>query len=478
VQLERHRDVEPRALGGRRDDEPRADAVLLPALLEVLLLVDHAHADLVRALVVLAELEDAVPLPRVLRHDVQLRQVLQPDQRREHLDRALPQFGLAGEVLELADRVEHQHQLLVLLRLLLVDFDVALEFVALGDLDAEQNELVRVLLHPFAEGVGQVVAFVAALDPVLDVGFLLAELGHERGQFGVHVLADRVLQLLQPDLHVLLALQLHVFLLEADFLGVAADRGEHPHDFELGRALGHVFLDLHLVDPHEQLGDLLLDLLRVVRVADDPEQVLVRDEVEPVELRPDLAQLVLDLLEPLLEPLVEFGEVLGQLRGREHFLDALPRPDVLDQVEEVALLVPERALDRVEHLVRVLHQTERLLEVELVLLHHQQELERVDDVRQLLLPEFDVLHEELLVARDFVGSQELRVLLEHDLELLVLGDLEVDCLSFVVLGLVELERNGLPLEPDVFDAVFDFLFVFRLFGDLFDAPVVRDQLGS
>lgn len=237
-------------------------------------------------------------------------------------------------------------------------------------------------------------------------------------------------------------------------------------------------MDLHLVDAYEQFGHLLLDLLRVVRLADDPEQVVVRHEVEPVELGPDLAQLVFHFLEALLEPFVEFSQVFGQLRRRKDFFHALAGPDVLHQVEEVALLVPERALDGVQHLVRVLDQAERFLEVELVLLDHQQELERVDDVRQLLLPEFDVLHEELFVARHFVSRQELCVLFEHDLQLLVFGDFEVHGLALVVLGLVELERDRLPLEADVFDAVFDFLFMLCFFGDFLDAPVVRNQFGS
>lgn len=79
VQLERHGDVEPRTFSCGRDNEFGPDAVLLPALLEVLLLVDHAHADFIRAFVVLSEFENAIPLPRVLGNDVEFWQILQPN---------------------------------------------------------------------------------------------------------------------------------------------------------------------------------------------------------------------------------------------------------------------------------------------------------------------------------------------------------------------------------------------------------------
>lgn len=135
--------------------------------------------------------------------------------------------------------------------------------------------MVWLLLHPFAERVGQVVAFVAALDPVFNVGFLLAEFGHERGEFGVHVFPNGVLELLEPHLHVLLAFEFHVLLLEPDFLGVTAHLRQHAHNLELRRAFGHILLDLHLVHTHEQFRHLLLDLFGAVRLANDPQQVLV-----------------------------------------------------------------------------------------------------------------------------------------------------------------------------------------------------------
>lgn len=71
MQLERHGDVQPRTFCCGSDNELGPDAVLLPALLEVLFLVDHAHADFIRAFIVLSEFENAIPLPRVLGHDVE-----------------------------------------------------------------------------------------------------------------------------------------------------------------------------------------------------------------------------------------------------------------------------------------------------------------------------------------------------------------------------------------------------------------------
>lgn len=99
-------------------------------------MVDDVESDLGGALALAAELEDRVPLPRVRRGDVELGEVLQLDQVAEDLDGAVAQFGFLRDVLELFDAVDHEHEFLSLL-LLLAGVEVAFEFVALDELDAE-----------------------------------------------------------------------------------------------------------------------------------------------------------------------------------------------------------------------------------------------------------------------------------------------------------------------------------------------------
>lgn len=205
-------------------------------------MVDDVESDLGGALALAAELEDRVPLPRVRRGDVELCEVLQLDQVAEDLDGAVAQFGFLRDVLELFDAVDHEHEFLSLL-LLLAGVEVAFEFVALDELDAEQDQLVGLLAHPLAEGVGEVVALVAALDAVFDVGLLLAELGEEGSQLGLHVFADGILEFAQPDLDVLVPLDFDGVFLEWDFLAFVSALGYDSGDFGLGDPFRRVFED-------------------------------------------------------------------------------------------------------------------------------------------------------------------------------------------------------------------------------------------
>jgi len=215
VQLQGHADVEPTLLSQGRDDQALRDAVLLPALADVEVAVEHVESDFVAVFVVLLELEDGVPLPGLLRGDVGFAEVLHPEQRGQNLGGLLLEVGLRlDDVLELLDGVDDQHDLLVLLGLLLVVFDCArLELLAEGDEDAHEDQLDGLGLHPLLEGVDEVAALVAALDLVFDVGLLLALLGQERGQLHLQVAFDGFLKLLEPVLDVLVRLEFdQVFL--------------------------------------------------------------------------------------------------------------------------------------------------------------------------------------------------------------------------------------------------------------------------
>jgi len=314
VQLDSHADVEPALLREGSDDQALLDAALLEALLDGEGLVENVQPDVI---LVLLELEHDLLLLGLRAGEGNLAQVLHPQEGREHLCGPLPEFRvLLGDVLEFSHGVDDEHDLLALGGLLLGVQYAPLEFLLEDDHDAEQDDLYWLMLHPLLKGVDEVAALVASLDLVLDIGLLLALLAHECDQLALQVSLDRVLQLLEPDLHILLLLEFHDVLLESKFLTLTAGLGGDALDLLLVLFLR----DLHAVDSAEELADLLLQLLGVVGVADYAQEVLIGDELETVELALDFVELVLHLLQPLLELLIQLGQLLGQFRVGEALL--------------------------------------------------------------------------------------------------------------------------------------------------------------
>eukprot|EP00962_Isochrysis_galbana_P028268 scaffold8907_cov105-Isochrysis_galbana.AAC.5 len=255
------------------------------------------------------------------------------------------------------------------------------------------------------------------LDPLLALGLLhlAVALEQQRSQRGHHVGLDAEQPRLDRPAAQSRRRQRHVLLVGR----VDPDRLEH-----LLAVLAH-FLHLERLDRLEALAHVRLHRLRVARLAEDLEQVVVGQEIEAREGLPLRLEVLVERLLDAVELLVHHVEAIenawrgaasqrgGRLAQRPHCA-----------AEGVVHVVEHAALGR-QLLADVLRPHKDRFEVHPLALGAHQHLDGLRDVRQRPLPLLEIGHKGRGEARRLHGGERHRIVLERRVDVLGRSQLEV-----------------------------------------------------
>ena len=408
---------EDAAVGERRDDEPPVVALVLVAVLEDA--VGLAHAAQPELALVLREDEAQLRHPLEVRGggalglDQLLHHVAVVDLHRDERDEPLA-HDLGQRV---ADHLGHavEEADLLLLGLLHRVLRAA----------RDRDERLRAVGRPLDRARRDEQLALPVVDPLL----LLAAVARDRaGEQLLHAEEHRLLELAEPDLD--RAVEHDV----RDERGRLALGRDHAEALEVAVHLLARRDDVHLREALEVLVHVALHRHRVARLAEDLEQVVVRDEVEARERH----ALRLEVLVEALLDALELGVHRAHAVEHARLLALADRVRVVgdrahDRLERVVHLGEERRLLG-QLLVDVAGRHEDRLEVHPLALDREQHVDDLAHEAQARLPEVDLLLERAVELGRLHRRERDRVVLEHLVQVVGGLDLEVHLL---VLGRVD-----------------------------------------